>query len=45
VLARLPEAGVPSTGATKVALLENTRFPVPVVFEITPIRCGDVVAA
>jgi hypothetical protein len=45
VLARLPEDGVPSAGVTRVGLVLNTRFPVPVSSEITPASCADVVAA
>jgi hypothetical protein len=40
-----PDAGVPSTGVTKVGDVANTKEPVPVSSDITPRNSADVVAA
>ena len=42
---RVPEAGVPSAGVTRVGLLANTRAPEPVSSDIVFFSCREVVEA
>lgn len=42
---RVPEAGVPSAGVTRVGLVANTRAPEPVSSDIVFLSCREVVEA
>ena len=44
-LVRVPEAGVPKAGVTRVGDVANTKAPVPVLSDITPANSDDEVDA